>query len=558
MKRSILIAAGLILFAGITAAQTWEPVWKMTTSPYLTIDAIDNMAMVKAGFDTDGDGWGEFLCAWTDEDTNAILLYEASGDNTYDLKWSFVYPVAANSFAGIAVGDVNSNGKVDIVTTMPSVVGTDVNPKRMWVFEWSGVSGENAYGEFNATTQTYDPSASWNFDVPDNYDFRPYSLVIDDIDKDGQNELIVGARQAGSPTKREIVVASFSGEFGGFGSWVREYYYSDTFGGSLYNVTVGDLDNDGNKELHAFIWNLFTLKVIECTGNQQYTEAAFIDALYSTEGVDYGALDGVVTLDVNNDGSKEMFIATTEDPNKLFVISGITDVSLLTGADVHEFWTIPVAVDGGFRSMQAADQDGDGNIELVIAGEREGRIYSLEYKGSGSPADSANWEVSTLFNIFAQTDSALTPRLFYGHPAGDMDKDGKSEYVFINYSPDYASWPDDTPLWIIEMSSVTDVKDETAAIPEGFELLQNYPNPFNPTTSIPYTIPLHSRVQIQVYTIQGKLVALLVDDTKEPGAYTASWAPELPSGTYVYQLVAEPLNGSGKRFVESRKMILLR
>jgi len=75
-----------ILFSSLMAqAQTWEPVWKMTDVPYLTRDVIDNMAMMKAGFDTDGDEWGEFVCAWTDEDTNAILMYEASGDNVYQL-----------------------------------------------------------------------------------------------------------------------------------------------------------------------------------------------------------------------------------------------------------------------------------------------------------------------------------------------------------------------------------------------------------------------------------------------------------------------------------------
>lgn len=559
MNRMLLVACAVTFVAASGVAQTWEPVWKMTDVPYLTRDAIDNMGMVKSGFDTDGDGWGEFLCAWTDEDTNAIMLYEATGDDTYELKWSFVYPVAANSYAAFAVGDVNSNGKVDIVTALPAVVGTDVNPHRMWVFEWNGVQGENAYGTWNADSNKYLPSDSWNFALPDNYDFRPYSMIIDDIDNDGQNELIVGVRQAGSPTKREIIVASYNGDFGGFATWEVEYYYSGVFGGSLYSVTVGDLDNDGNKELHAFVWNNFSFKIIECTGDKQYTEAAFIDASYAGEGIDYGALDGVVTLDVNGDNSPEMFIATTEDPNKLFVASGISDVSLVTSTDFKEFFTIPPAVDGGFRSMQSADQDGDGNIELVIAGEREGRIYSLEYKGAGDPADSVNWELSTIFNLFDQTDSTgLTPRLFYGHPAGDMDKDGKSEYVFINYSPDYALWPDDVPLWVIEMSSVTDVRDETAEIPEGFELLQNYPNPFNPSTSIPYRIPHQSRVQIRVYTIQGQLVGLLVNDEKAPGAYTTTWEPALPSGTYIYQLIAEPVDGSGQRYTESKKLILLR
>ncbi len=556
MNRTLLLVAATVLFVVAGTAQTWELTWKLDNVPFS--QKTDEMAMVKAGFDTDNDGWGEFLCSWTDEDTNAVLLYEATADNTYELKWWFVYPVSGASFASFAVGDVNSNGKVDIVVAFPSYVDTDVNPPRFWTFEWNGVQGENVYGTWNAGSNAFEPNDHWNLGVADSYEFRPYSILIDDIDKDSQNELIVGVRQATPSSTREIYVASFAGDWGGFMTWEVEYRFSGTFGGSLYSTTIGDLDNDGNKELHAFIWNLWSLKVIECTGNKQYTESAFIDALYTADGTDYGAVDGVVTLDVNGDNSNEMYIAGSEDPNKLFVLSGITDVSLLTGTDVKEFYTIPPVVNGGFRSMQAADQDGDGKIELVIAGEAEGRIHSLEYKGTGDPADSANWEYSLLFDIATETDSAVTPRFFYGYPAGDMDKDGKAEYAFVNYSPDYASYPGDAPLRIIEMSSVTDVRDDGAGIPEGFELGQNFPNPFNPTTSFTYRVPLHSRVQVRVFTITGELVAMLVNGEKEPGAYTATWEPNLPSGTYLYQIVAEPLDGSGQRFSESKKMILLR
>jgi hypothetical protein len=255
----------------------------------------------------------------------------------------------------------------------------------------------------------------------------------------------------------------------------------------------------------------------------------------------------------------EMYIASTEDPNKLFVVSGVTDVSTMDSTAIKEFFTIPVAVDGGFRSMQVGDPDHDGNVDLLIAGEREGRIYNLEYKGSGDPSDSANWDLRTIFNVFEQTDSTgLSPRLFYGHPAGDMDQDGKDEYVFINYSPDYAIWPDDVPLWVIEMSSVTEVLHNTAGIPKNFELLQNYPNPFNPSTTIPYRLAGRSRVRLDVYSIHGQLVTTLVNGEREPGYYEATWRPQLASGTYVYRLSVESLSDDGAALQETRTMILLK
>jgi len=559
MSRIAVFPMFVLLLAGTASAQSWDVTWKLTNPPYKTLQDITEMAIVKAGFDTDQDGWGEFLCAWTDLDTNAILMYEATGDNTFELVWSWVYPVAANTFAGIAVGDLNSNGVVDIVTTMPSQTGSTVNPPRVWAFEWNGVVGENAYGEYNSVSETYDPSTHWNFGLPDSYDFRPYSLTIEDIDDDGQNELIVGVRQSSTGSVRQVRVVRFNGDFTGFGVWEEEYVFSEPFGGSLYNVTTGDLDNDGDKEIYAFIWNNFSMKIFECTGDRQYTEAFSVEQLYSPASVDYGALDAVRVADADGNGSPEMYIAGTEDPNKLFMVSGITDLSLMDSLDIKEFYTIPPQVNGGFRAMYVADPDHDGNIDLMIAGEADGRIYSLEYNGSGDPADSANWTLSTLFNIWDEgAPLGITPRLFYGHPAGDMDKDGRSEYVFVNYSPDYAMWADDSPLWVIEIDVVSDVRDESAPIPSVFRLGQNYPNPFNPSTTIPYSLTTRSNIRLEVFNVYGQRVALLASGEREAGSYRASWTADVPSGTYFYRLVAQPSDGSGASFEQVRKMILLR
>ncbi len=121
MKKILLLITLLLFASSILAQNTWNLVWTLHQKPFLEPMVGSEMAIVKAGFDTDEDGWGEFLCAWTDLDENYILMYEASADDQYDLVWYWKYPIPANSFAGIAVGDIDNNGKVDIVTTMPSV-----------------------------------------------------------------------------------------------------------------------------------------------------------------------------------------------------------------------------------------------------------------------------------------------------------------------------------------------------------------------------------------------------------------------------------------------------
>ena len=530
-------------------AQTnWDLVWSLHEKPFQVPQVGSEMAIVKAGFDTDEDGWGEFLCAYTDLSTNYILMYEASADNTYDLVWYWQYPVPANTFAGIAVGDMDNNGIVEIITTMPSQVsGLEPNPPRLWAFEWNGVQGENKYGSY--TTGVCEPMNQWNFELADHIDFRPYSLTIEDIDKDGENELIAGVRMG--DRGREIIVASVTGQFSSLAAWSIEYNWKETLGGSLYSVTTGDLDNDGFSEIYALVWDLFTMRIIENTGANQYQVVTAIDELYATAGIDYGALDGIRVADVNSDGVNELYIAGTEPVNTLFMITNITDVSAITTDDIKEFYHLPVNYNGKLRSLHLADPDQDGNADIMIAGEQNGQIFDLEYKGQGDPADSSSWELTVAFDIFEYSgfppDSTTTidPRLFYGHPADDMDNDGLNEYVFINYRTSFNLWDGDGYVWIIEADKTTAVSLNNNVIPEDYILHQNYPNPFNPSTLIQYEIPEKSTVRLKIYNLLGEEIKTLFQGTLLPGKYSVVWngsnndGKMVTSGIYIYRLETE-------------------
>ncbi len=556
MKRVLLFGLFLFLASNLFSQNNWDLVWKMDQMPFQPPQEPSEMAIVKAGFDTDQDGWGEFLCAYTDKSENYLLMYEANGDNSYDTVWYFKYPLPAASFAGIAVGDIDNNGIVDIVTTMPTSASVaNPSPPRLWVFEWNGVIGENKYG--NYTSGTLEPTNSWNFDLPNNTDFRPYSLTIEDIDKDEINELIVGVRQ--SARGREVLIASVAGELSGFGSWVIEYNFIRQAGGSLYNVTTGDLDNDGHNEIYAFIWNNFTLYIIESTGPDQYAVVDSLIQIYQPQGIDYGALDAVRVADVNNDGVNEMYIASTEPQNTLFIITDISDVSQITSADVKELYHIPVTAGGKFRSMWIADPDKDNKLDLMIGGEINCQIFDFEYSGQGLPSDSASWNNYIAFDAFnysGLSPSDFTsgyPRFFYGYPAKDMDKDNADEYVFVNYSTKFDVWSGDAYVWVLEVQPQTGIEDELINSPNGFILRQNYPNPFNPSTSIQYAINSTQFVTLKVYDALGNEVATLVNEEKEEGVYQVEFSVKdgSASSVYFYRLQA----GS---FSETKKMILMK
>jgi hypothetical protein len=105
--------------------------------------------------------------------------------------------------------------------------------------------------------------------------------------------------------------------------------------------------------------------------------------------------------------------------------------------------------------------------------------------------------------------------------------------------------------------------DRVAEVPDQMQLEQNFPNPFNPSTTIGYTIEGTGhealgtrRVNVSVYDVLGREVAVLVNEEKGSGTYAAEFdAQGLASGVYLYRLT---ISGNGTHRVDTKKMILLR
>jgi hypothetical protein len=92
-----------------------------------------------------------------------------------------------------------------------------------------------------------------------------------------------------------------------------------------------------------------------------------------------------------------------------------------------------------------------------------------------------------------------------------------------------------------------------------YALHQNYPNPFNPTTDFGYRIADFGFVSLKVYDVLGREVATLVNEVKQPGAYSVRWnASGYPSGVYLYRLSAVGSNGAAQNFQSVKKLMLVK
>ena len=109
---------------------------------------------------------------------------------------------------------------------------------------------------------------------------------------------------------------------------------------------------------------------------------------------------------------------------------------------------------------------------------------------------------------------------------------------------------DDDPDW---QASVPVSTEDDLALPAVFALDQNYPNPFAEATTIRYALPTPGPVDLALYDLLGRRVAVLVDEVQTAGVHTVQVSGSgLPSGAYVYRLRA------GGTFESARRLLLVR
>lgn len=94
--------------------------------------------------------------------------------------------------------------------------------------------------------------------------------------------------------------------------------------------------------------------------------------------------------------------------------------------------------------------------------------------------------------------------------------------------------------------------------PTVFALDQNYPNPFNPTTRIGYALPVPARVDLGVFDLLGRRVAVLADGDMEAGFHNADLdGASLAAGVYFIRLSASAHDGRSV-WRQTRKAMLLK
>jgi hypothetical protein len=405
-------------------------------APFRTIDAIggeiSGPISIAAG-NLSGDARAEIVAAAPTYSGAEVKIFNASTGTAE----TALYPYGGESVSSVAValGDVNGDGKRDLVLTADTPDGTEVRAVDIggvqladfYVLDASIVPGASiAAGDLDGdgkaeivlgggpTTAPWPPVANgpdqrvavYEADGTEVHRLDAYPGLF-------QGGVRVGLADLLGDSRPEMITAPGPGTEPEIGIWSQHWVngqdrgtrlghflaFDEAFRGGV-TVATGDV----NRDRHA--------EIVAGSGPGQTSEVRVFDGdgrlLY--EFSPFGAYDGGVSLaagDVDADGRAEIVVGTLTAPARIRVFVGSTQ----QGPTILPFAAATAGV-----QVAVADVNGDGH-GLIVAGDASG----------GAPR---------LSLINPETGSVVLTRTPFGPAmnglrvgAGDLDRDGRDEIV---------------------------------------------------------------------------------------------------------------------------------
>ena len=499
-------------------------------------------------YDFDNDGYGDFIVSssYTGSFCNDVYHYEAVEDDSINLQWVYTFSQLScsyDNYSSVTVGDIDGDNNPEILALMdtdPGVVGQD----GLYVFEWDPDSLS-----FPDTA-----TVSWNMGLDSVWEAA--QILTAELDGDENQEIIVSVMGGPWGTTGSSTFMIFELENSDLNnpSWNIEYEDPVTTNWSGYNISVGDLDQDGRMEIYTVAYEYYRLIIYENLGSPDLYE--YQTSFYVSLEVNERGNQSIIITDINNDNNNELFAVTSGTntltgtlltPGYFFVVEGTEDVSQLT----FENFTYLSEYAGGLRHIIQGDADNDGKPNLYLAGHYNEALYDWEYIG-GSITTIDNYSISIVF--MDDTTDAFTPNNDQGKVrvakvlSGDIDSDGMGDVIITS-----ASFAVDKPqLFMIEHNGLLSVEDNKKQIPSSLSLQQNFPNPFNPETQISYTLDEPTFVTLGIFDILGRKVYDFILGDQKKGNHNVLWTGidskgnSVPNGVYFYRLNAGKITKTKK------------
>jgi len=538
--------------------------------------APSNIEMI----DIDDDNDLDLLCT-IDIGYAQVLQYSNDGTGSFTLTDNFFYSKEAFAISSVGVSDLNADGFDDLVVhykwDMTIFFHNQENgyyhPKRLIVpgeiretceedynqdsYRDIAVSGDNGLYLFLGDG---DRAFSTPLLTP-----TPYKLNgLENIDYNNDGFVDVMATVMGS-TFIYLFQNSGSGEFILSDSLWIGYAGADIETADLDNDTYDDIivAKDGLNEGDNSVLSVF---LNDGAGN--FTTSSVHMGIYNDLNP---GLNVLAIGDVNGDSFLDI-AATSKDYAFRLYMNNQDGVFTFVGKSILFYSSL---------CLTAANLNGDMGTDYIAL--TSSNIILCENTGTGAflTADSiyfpnGEYLICTIdvdkdgFDGFAAAHSGFVDVWRNNHTSIEgLCSIGATESDIISIKTVYLDGDDfcdfvisdGNAIYIIygHENIITSVDDDIVnnPLPRTYHLSQNYPNPFNPQTTIEYTIPRTSNVQLTVYNILGQHVTTLVDSKLPAGSYTVTWGGTdsygntVASGMYFYKIRTDD-------FTESKRMILLK
>ncbi len=373
-----LAALGLLLAtAGAAQAQT------LAFAPVSAYGSGGPLPYGLATGDVNGDGRPDLVTLNSSSSTVAVLLGSSTAPGTFSAPTTYASGGTTNNAVSVALGDVNGDGRLDVVATN---------------------SGNNTVGVLlNSATSpgTFSPAVTYSTGGSNG----PRVVALGDVNGDGRLDIATASFNEGSLSIL-LNSATAPGTFG-----TPALY--NTGGTRTTGVALGDLNGDGQLDAVTLDFNNNRVSVFL---NRASAPGTFGTPATYSNGITSPSSFGLTLGDLNGDARLDVVTANLNSPTVSVLLNSAATPGTLLAPTVY--------ASGGTNPIELAinDLNGDGRADIAVSNYGSDNVGVL----LNSAATPGTFAAASTFSTGANT----APRALV---LADLNADGRRDIATANY-----------------------------------------------------------------------------------------------------------------------------